>query len=325
MNRVVRFSEFGGPEVLHLEEEPIPEPGPGEVLVLMAYAGLNPVDFKIRRGSPAYGTVLPSGVGRELSGVVEATGPEVENLAAGDRVFGLAASMALADRVVVSASDMAFVPDDLPMDVAGGLALAGHTAWDAVASQGLRRGDTILVSAAAGGVGGILAQLAVHAGVRVIGSASPGNHAWLRSRGIEPVEYGPGLVDAVRALLPDGAIPTAAFDFHGPESIGQFLELGVPPERINTNAMSAGAGLGKPPAGVRQVGRGPIDLATLATLAALVVDGAVEVPIAARFPLEEVVEAYALLETRHLRGKIVVSGRLVSGDPVGGSGVGGEQ
>jgi len=292
--------------VLYLDDEIIPDPGPGEVLVRMAYAGLNPVDYKIRRGSPAYRTALPSGLGRELSGVVESTGPEVENLAAGDRVFGTVPTNALADHVVAAASLFAYVPDELPMDIAGGLALAGHTAWDAVASQGLKRGDTIVVSASAGGVGGILAQLAVHAGVRVIGSASPANHAWLRSRGIEPVEYGPDLVDAVRALLADGAVPTAAFDFHGPESVGQFLELGVPPERINTNTMSAGAGLGEPPAGVRQVGRGSTDLATLATLAALVVDGAVEVPIAGRFPLEQVAEAYTLLETRHLRGKVVV-------------------
>ncbi len=315
LNRVVRFAAFGGPEVLYLDEEPIPEPGPGEVRVRMAYAGLNPVDFKIRRGHPAYGTVLPSAIGRELAGVVESTGPEVESLAAGDRVFGTlpsgpstgsASTGALADHVIAAAASLAFVPDELEMDVAGGLALAGQTAWDAVASQGLRAGDPIVVSAAAGGVGSILAQLAVHAGVRVIGSASPGNHDWLRSRGVEPVEYGPGLVDAVRALLPDGAPPAAAFDFHGPESIGQFLELGVPPERINTNAMSAGAGLGPPPLGVRQVGRGPTDLATLATLAALVVDGAVEVPIAGRYPLERVSEAYAFLETRHLRGKVVV-------------------
>ncbi len=321
MNRVVRFAEFGGPEKLFVAEEPISEPGPGEVRVAMAWAGLNPVDFKIRRGSPAYGTVLPSGLGRELSGVVEATGPEVEHLAAGDVVFGFASNGAgrpggLADRVVAAAAGLAFVPDRLPLDVAGGLALAGQTAWDAVASQGLQAGDTIVVSAAAGGVGGILSQLAVHAGVRVIGSASAANHGWLRSRGVEPVAYGPGLPDAVRALLGPGVTLTAAFDLHGPDSIAQFLELGVPPERINTNAMSPGAGLGEPPPGVRQVGRGATDLATLATLAALVVDGAVEVPIAGRFPLERVADAYVLLEGRHLRGKVVVGGGL-GGDLLG--------
>jgi NADPH:quinone reductase-like Zn-dependent oxidoreductase len=186
------------------------------------------------------------------------------------------------------------------------LALAGQTAWDALASQRLKAGDTIIVGACAGGVGGILSQLAVHAGIRVIGSASPGNHDWLRSRGVEPVAYGPGLVDAVRALAPGGATPagvTAAFDLHGGESVRQFLELGIAPERINTNAMQAPL-----PEGVRRVGRGPADLATLGTLAALVVDGAVEVPIAARYPLDRVANAYEFLEGGHLRGKVVVGG-----------------
>jgi enoyl reductase len=304
VNRVVRFAEFGGPDVLYLDEEPIREPGPGEVRLRMAYAGLNPADYKIRRGGPQYATVLPSDLGRELSGVVEATGTEVEHLAAGDRVFGTIPSGALADRVVEAASYFAFVPDELEMDVAGGLALAGQTAWDAIASQGLQAGDTIVVTACAGGVGSILSQLAVHAGVRVIGSASPPNHDWLRSRGIEPVEYGPGFVDAVRALLPAGTVPTAGFDLRGAESLGQLLELGIPPERLNTNAMGAAT----PPPGVRRVGRGPTNLATLATLAALVVDGAVEVPIAARYPLERIAEAYTFLEAGHLRGKVVVGG-----------------
>lgn len=301
MNRVVTFAEFGGPEVLHLEQRAISEPGRGEVRVRMAWAGLNPVDYKIRRGGSRYATTLPSLAGRELSGVVEATGDEVERLAAGDVVFGSIPVGALADAVVAPEANLAFVPEDLPLDVAAGLALAGQTAWEAIASQRLTAGDTIVVSAAAGGVGGILSQLAVHAGVRVIGSASTGNHAWLRSRGIEPVEYGPGLPDAVRALV-DGT-PTAAFDMNGAESIRQFLDLGVPAARINSIAVG-----GDGPPGVRHVGRGPANLDTLGTLAALVVDGAVEIPIAARFPLSRVVEAYELLEGGHLRGKVVVGG-----------------
>ena len=309
VNRVVRFAEFGGPEVLQLDEEPDREPGAGEVRVRMAYAGLNPVDYKIRRGAPRYGTILPSDAGREFSGVVEATGPEVERLAAGDAVFGTIPSGALADTVVAPEANLAFVPDALPMDVAGALALAGQTAWDVVASQGLRAGDTIVVSACAGGVGSILAQIAVNAGVRVIGSASPANHDWLRSRGIDPVSYGAGMVDAVRALLGDGAPPPdAAFDLQGAESVAQFLELGVPAARINSNAM----GVATPP-GVQHAGRGPANLATLGTLAALVVDGDVEVPIAGRYPLERVAEAYAFLETGHLRGKVVVGGAFVGG------------
>lgn len=298
---MVTFSRFGGPEVLETGEEPLAEPGAGQVRVRMAFAGLNPVDYKIRRGAPKYDTVLPSRAGRELSGIVDSTGPEVERIAAGDAVFGSIPVGALADTVVVPEAHLAFVPEELPADVAGGLALAGQTAWDALASQGVTAGDTIVVSASAGGVGGILSQLAVHAGVRVIGSASPANHAWLRSRGVEPVEYGTGFVDAVRGLSAE--VPTAAFDLHGTDTVAQLLELGIPPERINTNAMGASA-----PNGVRTVGRGGPDPDVLGTLAALVVDGAVEVPIAGRFRLDEVAEAFRLLETGHLRGKVVVGG-----------------
>jgi enoyl reductase len=306
MNRVVTFSEFGGPDVLRVEQGPVEEPGPGQVRVRMAFAGLNPVDYKIRRGGPQYNTELPSRAGRELSGIVESTGPEVERLASGDAVFGAIPVGALADTVIVDEGNLAFVPEELPMDVAGGLALAGQTAWDALASQGITAGDTIVVSASAGGVGGILSQLAVHAGARVIGSASRANHDWLRSRGIEPVEYGPGLVAAVRALVDakfDGQRPTAAFDLHGAESVQQFLELGIPPQRINSNAMGAAT-----PEGVQRVGRGGPSPDTLGTLAAMVVDGAVEVPIARRFPLARVAEAYEFLEQGHLRGKVVVGG-----------------
>lgn len=300
-NRVVTFSRFGGPEVLVLSEEAVEDPGPGQVRVRMAFAGINPVDYKIRRGGSQYPTVLPSRLGRELSGVVESTGPEVQRLAAGDVVFGSIPVGALADAVIAPESHLAFVPRDLAVDVAGGLALAGQTAWDALASQRVAAGDTIVVGAAAGGVGGILAQLAVHAGARVIGSASLANHEWLRSRGIEPVEYGAGFVDAVRGLA--GSAPTAAFDLHGGETVAQFLELGIEPARINTNAMGASA-----PAGVRTVGRGGPAPEVLGTLAALVVGGAVEVPIAGRYALDEVADAFRFLEGGHLRGKVVVGG-----------------
>ncbi|HWH27112.1 MAG TPA: NADP-dependent oxidoreductase [Pseudolysinimonas sp.] len=302
MSRVVRFASFGSPEVLEVVEEELGEPGLGEVRVRMRAAGLNPVDSKIRRGGDAYPTILPSGLGRELAGTVESTGPGVQTLAAGDEVFGTIPGGALADSVIAAESFFAFKPAALPWDVAGGLALAGQTAWDALASQKLQAGDTIVVSASAGGVGSILSQLAHREGIRVIGSASSRNHGWLRSRGIEPVEYGDGFVATVRDLAPDGI--TAAFDLAGGDTVRQFIELGVPRDRINTNAMGADT-----PEGVQRVGRGPTSLATLATLAAIVIDGAVEVPIAASFSLDEIQAAFTFLDTGHLRGKVIVRGR----------------
>jgi NADPH:quinone reductase-like Zn-dependent oxidoreductase len=312
-NRVVRFARFGGPEVLELAAEPLTEPGPGQVRVELRAAGLNPADAKRREGGPQYTVTLPTGIGRELAGVVEAVGAGVAHLAPGDEVFGTVPDGAFQTHLVTDASFFARKPAALPWEVAGSLALVGQTAWDALASQPLESAGagasrpTIIVSAAAGGVGGVLSQLAVLRGIRVIGSASPANHDWLRSRGIEPVSYGPELVAEVRALAPEGV--TAAFDLHGQAAVRQFLELGIPPHRVNTNAMDPSE------FGIRRVGRGPTSIPTLDALAALVVAGDVELPIAASFPFDEVADAFRRLETGHLRGKVVIVGPV----PVAGS------
>ncbi len=303
VNRVVRFDRFGGPDVLELVDEPLGDPGAGEVRVALRAAGLNPADAKRRRGGSQYAATLPTGIGRELAGVVEDVGPGALRLTAGDEVFGTVPDGAFQTHLVAAESYFAPKPAALPWEVAGGLALAGQTAWDALASQPLSPGETIVVSAAAGGVGGVLSQLAVLRGIRVIGSASTGNHAWLRSRGIEPVEYGPGLVAAVRELAPEGI--TAAFDLQGPGTVQQFLELGIPPHRINTNAMDPSALASMAP-GIRRVGRGPTSIPTLEALAALVAAGDVEVPIAASYPFDQVAEAFRRQETGHLRGKVVI-------------------
>lgn len=304
MNRAVRFGRFGGPEVLELVDEPIGEPRAGQVRVALRAAGLNPADYKRREGGPQYEVTLPTGIGRELAGVVEAIGADVDAVSIGEEVFGTVPDGAFQTHLVADASYFARKPAGLPWEQAGGLALVGQTAWDALASQPLERSPgepapTILVSAAAGGVGGVLSQLAVLRGIRVIGSASPANHAWLRSRGIEPVEYGPGLVEEVRALAPDGI--TAAFDLHGDSAVRQFLELGVPPHRINTNAMDPSV------YGIRRVGRGPTSIPTLDALAALVVSGDVDLPIAGSFAFDRVADAFRMLEGRHLRGKVVIT------------------
>ncbi|HEY8588843.1 MAG TPA: NADP-dependent oxidoreductase, partial [Naasia sp.] len=287
-------------EVLEIIEQPVPEPGPGQVRVAVRAAGLNPADYKRRRGGSQYHHLdFPAGIGRELAGVVDAVGSDVNALQVGEEVFGCVPDGALADFVVADEAVLAVKPATVPWPVAGGLALAGQTAWDALESQGLQAGDVILVSAAAGGVGGILCQLAVMRGVAVMGSSSEANADWLRSIGVHPVPYGPGLVARVRELAPSGV--TAAFDLHGDESIRQFLELGIPPERINTNAGNEAA------FGVRRVGRGPADLGVLGTIAAFVETGMLRLPVTAVFPLDQVQDAYRRLEVGHLRGKVVVA------------------
>ncbi len=298
-SRAVRYHEFGGPEVLLIEQLEAAPPGEGEVRVRFAAGGLNPVDWKIRSGRSRIQLPLPVAVGREFSGVVEAVGPGVDDLSVGDAVFGSIPQGAFADLVVAPASVVARVPEGVPLEVAAGLALAGQTAWDALESQHLQQGDVIVVSAAAGGVGGMLCQLAVARGLRVIGTAGPANHGWLRSRGIEPVLYGEGLHERLAAAAPEGI--TAVFDQAGAETIEAALAFGVPADRINTIAADASA------YGVRNVGRGAVHPPTLDALAALVADGTLDVPIAATYPLSEVRAAFEFLEAGRLRGKVVVT------------------
>ncbi len=298
VTRAVTYHEHGGPEVLHLESVEIPAPGPGEVRVRVAACGLNPVDAKLRAGRSRMQLPLPVRVGREFSGWVEALGSGVNGLALGHRVFGSIVQGCAAEHLVAPSGTLTRVPEGLDLRRAAGLALAGQTAWEALGSQPLSAGDTIVVSAAAGGVGGILAQLAVSRGLRVIGTASAPNHDWLRARGVEPVAYGPGLVDRLRAAT--GGDVRAVFDQAGVETIEAALALGVPADRINTIAADASV------YGVRQVGRGPVHPPTLDALATLVADGTIDLPIDATYPLEEVRAAFEHLERGHLRGKVVL-------------------
>ena len=171
-SRVVMYHELGGPEVLTLESVTVAAPQEGEVRVRFVAGGLNPVDAKIRTGRSRIQLPLPVSVGREFSGVIESVGHGVTAVSVGDTVFGSIPHGAFADWVLAPASVIARVPKGVPLEVAAGLALAGQTAWDALDSQDLHSGDVIVVSAAAGGVGGILSQVAVARGIRVIGTAS---------------------------------------------------------------------------------------------------------------------------------------------------------
>ena len=297
--RTVMYSAFGGPEVLQLVNVEIAAPGVGDVRVRFVAGGLNPVDAKIRSGRSRIQLPLPVAVGREFAGVVDAVGSGVDELQPGDAVFGSIPQGAFADWLLAPVSVVARVPDGVPLEVAAGISLAGQTAWDALDSQHLHEGDVIVVSAAAGGVGGMLGQLAVARGIRVIGTASEGNHEWLQSRGIEPVIYGDGLRERLAGAAPGGI--TAVFDQFGPETIEAALALGVPADRINTIATDASV------YGVRNVGRGAVHPPTLTALAALVAEGTLEVPIAATYPLSEVRAAFEFLESGHLRGKVVVT------------------
>lgn len=307
MSRFVRFSVFGGPEVLEVVDVAPPHPGPGQVRVATRIAGLNPVDWKILAGGPStsqHGAfALPSGNGNDFAGVIDEVGEGVTTLRPGDRVFGGARFFAQADFIVMDADKALPMPAGLEFEVAGALDIAGRAAIASVRAVDTHSGDTVLVSAAAGGVGVIACQLALLAGATVIGSASKENHEFLRGLGVVPVEYGNGLVDAVRAAAPAGL--TAALDCHGDATLDAALELGVAPERINTIAARAHAAQLDP--AIQGIGGQAASPDDLLDLAHQVAAGSVTVPIDSVYPLERVSEAYERQMAGHLRGKIILA------------------
>lgn len=303
MARYVTFDEFGGPEILHIVHDAQPKAGRGEVRVRVRFAGINPVDYKIFRGGAAsvrHNAVPPCGNGNDFSGVIDEVGDGVTGFALGDAVFGGKRMHGQADWVVIEATRVLRKPDGLTFEQAGGLDIAGRAAWASVRSLGLGTEDTVLVSAAAGGVGVIASQLAVRTGATVIGTASAERHEFLRGLGVIPVEYGPGLVERVLAVTDE---VTAVLDYHGPDSIDAALSLGVPGARINTIA----ARDYRTGTGISNVGGQAATLEDLSDLADLIAGGEVVLPIDSVYPLEQVREAYEHLINGHLRGKVVLA------------------
>ncbi len=302
MPRYLRYDEFGGPEVLDLVEVDKPTAGPGEIVVRVLVAGLNPVDYKIFRGYVAevFGATLPSGVGNDLAGVVESVGAGVTGFEVGQRVLGGVRNEAVADFVVATPDQLLPTPEGLSDEVAGSLWVAGRTAKATVDLFGLTDRDTVLVSAAAGGVGILAAQLAVRTGATVLGTASPRNHELLRSLGVVPVDYAGDLVANIRAAAPSGI--TAALDNNGRATIDAALALGLPADRINTVAdHGAIAELG-----IHGVGGAEATPADLAVVASLLAEGDLILPVDEVFPIERSADAYRALEGGHVRGKIVI-------------------
>jgi NADPH:quinone reductase-like Zn-dependent oxidoreductase len=234
--------------------------------------------------------------------VVVEVGEGVGSWRPGDEVLGFSWDRSShASHVVVSEEQLIRKPAEVGWDVAGTLGVAGSTAYAAVRAVGAGPGDTVAVSAAAGGVGGIVAQLLRVRGARVLAIASPANHAWLAARGAIPVAYGDGLA----GRLPEAAGGTvdAFIDLFGPEYLELAVALGVDPGRIETIiSFEKAAEIGAKAEGSATASTPEV----LDEIAGLVASGEIEVPIAATFPLERVAEAFELLEQRHTRGKIVL-------------------
>jgi NADPH:quinone reductase-like Zn-dependent oxidoreductase len=301
----VRFDHYGGIDVLNVVEVERPAPGAGEVLVRVKAAGINPGEAAIREGRmrERWPAAFPSGQGSDVAGIVEQLGDGVQGFEVGDEVIGFTDRRAShAELVLVEAGHLAHRPPNVSWEAAGALPIAGTTAYAAVRAVAVARGDTVVVSAAAGGVGSLAVQLARHTGARVIGLASERNHQWLAEHGVIPVSYGDGVAERIREVA-EGPVD-AFIDTFGDAYVELALALGVKPERIDTiiNFKAAQRYAVKTDGSAAAA-----NAQVLAELARLIDEGELEVPIAHVFPLERVRDAYRELERRHTRGKIVLT------------------
>ncbi|MFF5160509.1 NADP-dependent oxidoreductase [Streptomyces sp. NPDC000348] len=305
--KAISYSRYGGPEVLGLGEVDDPRVGPDSVLVKVRAAAVNPVDWKCREGylDSVLQPVFPVVPGWDVSGVVVQPGPAVPEFAVGDEVIGyvrqdVLAHGTFAEYVAAPVRALARKPRALSFEEAAGLPLAGLTAYQVLHRVlEVRRGETVLVHAAAGGVGSVAVQLAAHLGARVIGTASERNHDFVRGLGGEPVSHGEGLAERVRGLAPEGV--DAVFDTVGGDALRDSANLLAPEGRLASVTDPEVVGYGGRYWFVRP---DPQDLQHLSDLAD---QGTVTVHVSETFPLERAADAHRLNQEGRTRGKIVVT------------------
>jgi len=310
-SRAVVATAYGGPEVLRLVDLPPGDPGPGQVLVEVRAAGVNPTDWKGYAG--VYGkdpANLPMRLGYEVSGVVSAVGPSVRWLSPGDEVIAWRVRGGYADRIIVSEQVTVRRPAALDWAAASGLLLAGTTAVHTLSATGTHDGDVVLVHGGSGGVGRMVVQLAVLRGAQVIATASTWHHDDLRDLGATPVAYGEGLLDRVHEAARQAGPVTVAVDAVGTdEALDTSVALVQDRDRIATIAGFARAG----ELGIKALGGGPgadpgtaVREAARAQLAELAADGALDVRVARTYPLSDVAQAHRDGQAGHSAGKLVL-------------------
>jgi NADPH:quinone reductase-like Zn-dependent oxidoreductase len=292
----VSFAEFGGPEVLRLIDAEEPHAGPGRIRIAVRAAGVNPVDWRLREGQVlgAHPIELPAGVGLDAAGVVDEVGEGVDGVAVGDRVFG-EGTATYAEFAVLSA--WALMPEGLTFEEAAGYPSVVETALRIIREVGVRPGETLLVSGAAGGVGSAVLQIARDRGIAVIGTAGAANQDYLRGLGALATTYGEGWVERVRRL---GRVD-AALDLAGSGVIRELVELTGDPRRVVSIA-----DLDAPALGVRFSGVAGSVPDALTEAAALITRGRLHIPVAKSYPLAEAAAAHTDSQNGHTRGRRVV-------------------
>jgi NADPH:quinone reductase-like Zn-dependent oxidoreductase len=303
MPQTAQFDEYGDLDVLHVVDAPAPTPGPGQVRIAVHAAGVNPIEWKIVAGLMRVKRplALPAGLGSDVAGVVDQIGPGVKEFVVGDAVLGSAITGSFAEYALAETARLVRKPDAISWEVAGSLAGAGGTAYVVLNKLGVHAGETLLIHAAAGGVGTFAVQLAAARGVKVIGTASERNQDYLRSIGAIPVTYGDGLLERVRTVAPDGV--DAVLDASGRGEIPLSIELTGNPQRVLTlvafDAAESGIQI--------HVGGAGSDLGdALRDLVALIQERRITPSVSQAYPLAEVAQALRASREGHLNGKIVV-------------------
>jgi NADPH:quinone reductase-like Zn-dependent oxidoreductase len=311
--RVIAQDEFGGPEVLHIAERPVPEPLPTEVRVRVQAAGVNPVDWKTRAGRGMAGVLgdPPFTVGWDVAGVVDAVGLGVTRFAEGDRVLGMPwfprQAAAYAEYVTAPSRQFAKIADAVETVTAGATPLAALTAWQVlVDTADVQPGQRVLVHAAAGGVGHLAVQIAKARGATVLGTASAAKHELLTGLGLdEPIDYtSVAFEDVVRDVdvvvdLIGGEYAHRSLRTLRPGGLLVSVPSGVPeglPEAAREAGVRATPFLVEP------------DGAALTGIARLLAEGTLRVLVDSTYPLERAADAHAAGEQGHNTGKLVLTG-----------------
>jgi NADPH:quinone reductase-like Zn-dependent oxidoreductase len=296
------FTANGGPEVEAFVDLPEQRPGPGELVIAVRAAGVNPVDWKRRNGFPGPAgapTEFPAVFGNEVAGVVTGIGPDVSGFAVGDAVFGNPLTGGYAEQALLPDGVTAAKPDAVSFTDAATLPVAAATAYDAITQLALPAGATLLVTGVGGGVGVAAAQIAREFGLRVVGTASPAKREFVESLGVTHVAAGNGVAGRVRAAAPDGV--DAVFDLVGGADLETVADL------VDDRSKLISAGDRQT---VARLGGAPVQRArtsaVLASVAELVERGALSPFVTLTFPFSQAAAALRAVEDGHARGKVVI-------------------
>lgn len=297
--KAIQFKAFGGPEVLQVVELADPHPGPGQVRIAVRAAGVNASDWKKRQG--LMDRQLPQTMGYEAAGIVDELGEDVTDVAVGERVFGFCTDGAAQAELAVL-SFYAPIPPALPFEAAAALPAAIETAARALDQLGVGSGATLLINGASGNVGAAAVQLATARGARVIGTASPARLDFLRSLGAEPVAYGAGMTDRVRALAPAGV--DLALDVAGNGILPELVALAGGAQHVVTVADVDGARRHHVRFSRGDDGRA---LYVLSRIGEWIASGKFRLPAVQSFPLGEAAQAHRVGEAGRVTGKLVLT------------------